>query len=295
MAGIKFKNVIMVMLLLVLFIPFVQAAEPGSSPVALVLGGGGARGAYQIGVWNALRELNIEIGAVYGVSAGAINGAVIAMDDYTLAERLWLELEKSNVMELNKAAERVLGGDYHIGDLIDAVKYFSQNDGISIAPLKELLELNLDEEKVRKSVMDYGLLTYSLSDFTEKYFYIKDIPEGELVDYILASAHLPVFQPFEVGGKTYLDGGFYRNLPVDMVDQRHFDRVIIVSLDMYSFNDIIDYVSDYSRYSFETVFIKPEDHGVSLLDFDPVNAGKLFEAGYNDCMRIMGEESGRAE
>ncbi|MBQ6088299.1 MAG: patatin-like phospholipase family protein, partial [Firmicutes bacterium] len=44
---------------------------------ALVLGGGGSRGAYQIGVWQALKELGIRIDMVYGTSVGAINAAMV--------------------------------------------------------------------------------------------------------------------------------------------------------------------------------------------------------------------------
>ena len=43
----------------------------------LVLGGGGSRGAYEIGVWRAARELNIEFDVVTGTSIGALNGALV--------------------------------------------------------------------------------------------------------------------------------------------------------------------------------------------------------------------------
>jgi len=69
----------------------VSAFLAAATSVALVLSGGGARGAYQIGVWKALRELNIDIVAVYGTSVGAINGALIAYGDYDFAEKAGLK------------------------------------------------------------------------------------------------------------------------------------------------------------------------------------------------------------
>ena len=48
---------------------------------ALVLSGGGSRGAYQCGVWQALSELGIKIDIVVGVSVGAINGAMVVQGD----------------------------------------------------------------------------------------------------------------------------------------------------------------------------------------------------------------------
>ncbi|MFR0795218.1 MAG: patatin-like phospholipase family protein [Oscillospiraceae bacterium] len=47
----------------------------------LALEGGGAKGAYQIGAWKALREAGIHFSAVSGTSVGALNGAMIVMDD----------------------------------------------------------------------------------------------------------------------------------------------------------------------------------------------------------------------
>ena len=55
----------------------------------LILAGGGAKGAYQIGVWKALKELKIKINAVIGNSVGALNGAFIAQNDIDKAIRLW--------------------------------------------------------------------------------------------------------------------------------------------------------------------------------------------------------------
>lgn len=54
----------------------------------LVLGGGGAKGSYEIGVWKALKELEIPLIAVTGTSVGALNGAMIVQDDYDKAFEL---------------------------------------------------------------------------------------------------------------------------------------------------------------------------------------------------------------
>ena len=48
----------------------------------LVLEGGGAKGAYQIGAWKALKEAGIRIKGIAGTSVGALNGALIAMDEF---------------------------------------------------------------------------------------------------------------------------------------------------------------------------------------------------------------------
>ena len=60
---------------------------------ALVMSGGGGKGAYQFGVWKALRKLNIDFDIVTGTSIGALNGALIVQDDYL---SLWYLWEKAN-------------------------------------------------------------------------------------------------------------------------------------------------------------------------------------------------------
>ena len=55
----------------------------------LVLDGGGARGAYQIGAWKALTEAGVKVNAVAGTSVGALNGALICMGDVKSAEEIW--------------------------------------------------------------------------------------------------------------------------------------------------------------------------------------------------------------
>ena len=65
----------------------------------LVLAGGGARGAYQIGVMRAIRELGIEISAVCGTSIGAINGALFAQGSYEKACEMWRDIRLENIIK----------------------------------------------------------------------------------------------------------------------------------------------------------------------------------------------------
>lgn len=68
------------------------------SETALVLGGGGAKGAYEIGAIAALNDLGIRAGSVYGTSVGALNAAMYAQDDMTTAEALWSSIGLSDVV-----------------------------------------------------------------------------------------------------------------------------------------------------------------------------------------------------
>jgi hypothetical protein len=71
----------------------------GTGPVALVLGGGGAKGAYQVGCWQALREAGVErFDAVAGTSVGALNAVLVAQDDFDTAQRVWREMRFDRVL-----------------------------------------------------------------------------------------------------------------------------------------------------------------------------------------------------
>mgnify|MGYP004526588035 FL=1 len=76
---------------------------------AFVLSGGGSRGAYEIGVWKALKELGTEIDMLFGTSVGAINGAMVAQNEPELAERLWKQMETSMIFDLDTGAAPVQG------------------------------------------------------------------------------------------------------------------------------------------------------------------------------------------
>ena len=64
---------------------------------AVALGGGGTKGAYQVGVIKALKELRIPVKAVSGTSIGAINAAFMTQDDIEHLEKLYLNMKFSNV------------------------------------------------------------------------------------------------------------------------------------------------------------------------------------------------------
>ena len=67
----------------------------------LVLEGGGAKGAYQIGAWKALKEAGVKIKGIAGTSVGALNGALICMDDFENAKNIWESIAYSKVMKVD--------------------------------------------------------------------------------------------------------------------------------------------------------------------------------------------------
>ena len=91
----------------------IAAAEPSPPPIGLVLGGGGAKGAYQVGVWETLVEMGLSqrVHVLSGTSVGAINAALFATcSDTGRMERVWLE-SLPKVMAANKDRFGKVGTD----------------------------------------------------------------------------------------------------------------------------------------------------------------------------------------
>ena len=67
---------------------------------ALVLGGGGAKGSYEVGVWKALNKLNMKFDIVTGVSIGSINGAFYAANEYKKCLKMWRTITTNDLFDV---------------------------------------------------------------------------------------------------------------------------------------------------------------------------------------------------
>ncbi|MBG0765521.1 MAG: patatin-like phospholipase family protein, partial [Tissierellales bacterium] len=156
--------------------------------------------------------------AVAGTSIGAINGALFVQGDFDLAFEKWIN---ANVKEYLNSSD-----DNPVTLFLSAVK----EKGIDTAPLKEIMKNTIDEDKIRNSEIDYGLVTFSLSDMKPFMVMKKDIPTGELIDYIMASSAFPLFKTPEINGKKYIDGAVYDNSPAPLLANNGCKNIIIVDI-----------------------------------------------------------------
>jgi NTE family protein len=112
----------------------------------------------------------------------------------------------------------------------------------------------------------------------------EDIPKGKLVDFLIASANLPAFRIEEVDGKKYLDGGFYNNLPIDILaDKGYKDIIAVRTLAM-------GVVRKAKIKDLNVTFIQPvESLGTVLgvLDFNKGRAEEYINLGYYDAMKVF--------
>lgn len=243
----------------------------------LVLEGGGAKGAFQIGAWKALREAGIKIKGVSGVSVGALNGALICMDAMEKAEEIWETISYSTVMAVND-------------DLMGTIKKVVQDKGLDISPLKKLIRETIDEDVIRQSPCELYATTYSISDKKLLNIDVKTLPEGEIEDILLASSYLPVFKAEKLGGKFYTDGGGFNNVPLDVLVDKGYKNIIVlriygIGLDREKKVKIPEDTHVYH--------IAPQEELGGILEFDKKRSRKNLALGYLEGQRLLYNLKGR--
>ena len=250
---------------------------------SLVLEGGGARGAYQVGAWKALKEAGVKINAVAGTSVGALNGALVCMNDIRLAEDLWSKITSSRIMDVDDDwAERFFKRETSFKEVLSEVHKRIADGGIDVTPLRNLIKEKIDEEKIRSSNVDLYLLTYSVSDKKELDLSLSDIPEGLLNDFLLASAYLWGFKREPLHGKKYMDGGIFNNLPMGSVVKRGYENIIAIRIYGPGWEPRVNLPDGTTVYE-----IAPRVGLGSILEFRSERSCQNMKIGYYDAKRLL--------
>jgi NTE family protein len=213
-----------------------RAALPGQ--VVLVLQGGGALGAYQVGVYEALHEAGIEPDWVIGTSIGAINAAIIAgnkpQDRLARLRELWARFQQEPQLQaLQIFSTLVRGipgffsprlpawGGWQTPVGLDAASYYST------APLRETLASLVDFAVLNAAHPRLTVGAVNVKRGELRYFDSRDGALG--LEEVMASGALPPgFPAIRVDGEAYWDGGLYSNTPLEAVldDNPRRDSVI---------------------------------------------------------------------
>lgn len=247
---------------------------------AIVLSGGGSKGAYQMGVWAALKKLNIHYDIVTGTSVGALNAALMVQKTFYKGLFFWYNLNSKMIFNED------LKQDYHTKEgKKDILKWYAKgvlNGGIEVKGLEDTIRQVIQPKKVLKSNVDMGIVTFNMKTLKPKIVKKKDLNENNLCDYLLASAScFPAFKMKTIEEENYIDGGIYDNLPINLAIDLGATEVIAIDLKEVGFKQKV------KNKNIPITYIEPRNDIGSFLIFEKNMSRRAMRLGYNDTLKAM--------
>ena len=297
-----------------------------NSKLGIVLSGGGAKGAYEVGFLKALDELNIQPQAIAGTSIGALNGAIYSSlkdtkETSIILDKLWSDLGKSNILEVDKKKA--------IKNIVEVFTYFSpmpvgrltkiamalsksgksQEGILTQTPIINRLEQYAPTDKLKNGLPFYVGITKSKGNLQDvinfsgfggektQFKKIQNLNSQDMHKAIMASASLPIlFDGIEIEGEVYRDGCLsstdneWGNTPAKpLIEKEKCSHIIVCHLNEGSF---------FNRYDplFKDVGIieiRPKSNTFSSsldpLQFKVEKIDEWRQQGYEDTKRILVE------
>ena len=266
--------------------------------LGICLSGGGARGAYQIGALQALKELGIldRTVAFSGASIGAVNATFVTTDAMDIAKELWFNVP-----------ENPLGDSPSIVNTLRDQKLKVIDSGLfSIKKLNQLLEENIDFDLLKTkdifiAVADTGdaekgiidLLKSTIAHYIQKdskiqYIPLKGLNKELQIDTVVASCSIPVvFPPIVSNNRKYRDGGYFDNTPIKPLIDFGCDEIICITISMLS--SIRSTRQKYKNIKIHE--IKATRKLGKVLDFSSDHSKKSYEYGYRDTMSYFSKNN----
>lgn len=247
---------------------------------ALVFSGGGAKGAYQMGVWKALKKLNMKFDIVTGTSIGAINGMMYVQNNYYKCLKLWNSIDFAALYD-----------NFEVKEDKDILKNYADKiikGGIDTKKIEKIIYNVYNPTKLYNSKMGYGIVTYNLTDKEVLYATKKNTNPKKMKEYILASATcFPVFKPTTVGKDKFIDGGYYDNLPINLAIELGAKEVLAIDL------EAIGIVKKVNDENIKIEYIRPTSKLESILMFEKKAIKRMINLGYNDTMKYFKKLDGK--
>jgi NTE family protein len=229
----------------------------GVDRIGLVLQGGGALGAYQAGVYQALHEAGLEPDWVVGVSIGAINSAIIAGNKpehrVEKLERFWMDITSRDpftawpegdaprrLRNTLSAVNTTLFGQpgffspsLHHGWLAPRGSHAATSLYDS-SPLHKTLEKLVDFDLINSRALRFGVGAVNVASANFVYF---DNTDVEITpEHVMASGALPPALPMvRIGRHYYWDGGLVSNTPLQhLLENSGSNNMLIFQVDLFS-------------------------------------------------------------
>ena len=260
--------------------------------LGLVLSGGGARGAYQIGVWKALNKLKIDryITGISGVSIGALNSMFLIQDDIEIAEEIWESITLEKILPTDNIDIMARGMLLSLGSKkIEFIKKYMpqilEKGNISRDWLIRVISNYLDFNKIISQKRTCYVTCTELSNLEARYFKVNNYSKEEIKNILLATSALPIiYQSEKIEGKKYLDGAISDNIPIQPLYREGFDLIIVVHLSKDGF------VNKFKFSNAKFIEIRPTSEkflSSDILNFSKENIKTKIKEGYDDTLNLF--------
>lgn len=250
----------------------------------LVFAGGGTKGAFQVGVWKALQELNINVKAIAGASIGALNGALFLQDDFNSVVKMYENIKIDNIMKVKGVNSNK--NIFELANIFSLAADFTKQKGIDNTPLREMIKQYIDMDKLYNSKIDFGLIAYSVKNRQPIQKFKNEIPKEQMENYLLASACFPIFKPQVLEGEEYFDGGLYDNIPSNMLIEKGYRNIIIADIAGIGFSK-----KSVSKDVYVKVISPSEDLG-GTFEFNHERIINNIKLGYLDTLKSFNKLQG---
>lgn len=284
MSGPTHTKTILIIALVVTFLASCSTVRTTTSPrvprqpkIALVLGGGSAKGFAHVGVIRALEQEKIPIHMIVGTSVGSLIGGLYAANPNSF-DLEWLAFKIDR------------------GDILDFSIVYSKLGPVQGTKLEGFIEHNVKVKRVEDTKIPFTPVATDLNTGETI-----QLERGSLAKAIRASSSIPgIFVPVNFGNRTLVDGGVTDNVPCDIAKAKGADIVIAVNLqkdvkNLTAAESLIDIIgqsisimmreSSRSKLASADVVIEPDTKGVSMFDF--TQKKRLMEDGIRATREAM--------
>jgi NTE family protein len=281
MSGLKRAKILLLFALVFLFLGSCETMQSKPAPrqpkIALVLGGGSAKGFAHVGVIRALEQEKIPIHMIVGTSVGSLIGGLYAANpDSFQLEWLAFKIER--------------------GDILDFSIVHSRLGPVQGTKLESFIENNVKVKRVEDTRIPFTPIATDLK--TGETILLE---KGPLSKAIRASSSIPgIFVPVTFDGRVLVDGGVTNNVPCDIARAKGADIVIAVNLqkdvkNQAAAESLVDIIaqsisvmmreSSRSKLASADIVIEPDTKSTSMFDF--TQKKKLMEEGIKATREVM--------
>lgn len=250
----------------------------------LVLEGGGAKGAYHVGVLTALYEAGYSFDAVVGTSIGALNAAILAQDGLEVLKEFWHSVRISNIFDVDDVfAARFVEEGATRENIIETLRLmrhplkFVQTSGDR---MEKYVKERIDPDRLLNAQMKTGCVTYCVNKRKPVELFAEDMPKERIVDYFIASATYPLYGFYEFDGNKYIDGGVYDNMPINLIASKGYTDLIAIRTSTKPLKNKI-------KYDAKVSYVVPSEELGNMIAFVPKNINRCIKIGYYDGLRFL--------